>query len=56
MTDIRAAADIIASARRSRAPLKPLPAGIAPKSESEGYLVQDALHRLLASHFGSRIG
>jgi 2-keto-4-pentenoate hydratase len=56
MTDIRAAADIIASARRSRAPLKPLPAGIAPQSESEGYLVQDALHGLLAPHFGSRVG
>ena len=49
MTDIRAAAEIIASARHSRTALKPLAAGMAPTTESEGYLVQDALHGLLAS-------
>lgn len=56
MTDIRAAADIIASARRDRSPLKPLDAGIAPKSESDGYLVQDALHGLLTPDCGVRVG
>jgi len=56
MTDIRAAAEIIASARHSRTALKPLAAGMAPTTESEGYLVQDALHGLLASEFGARIG
>ena len=56
MTDIRAAADLIASARRSRAPLKPLAAGMAPNSESEGYLVQDALHGCLMPDCGVRVG
>jgi 2-keto-4-pentenoate hydratase len=56
VTDIHAAADIIASARRDRAPLKPLDAGIAPKSESDGYLVQDALHGLLTPDCGVRVG
>jgi 2-keto-4-pentenoate hydratase len=56
MTDIRAAADIIACGRRSRAPLEPLAADIAPKTESEGYLIQDALHGLLAPDFGARVG
>ena len=56
MTDIRAAADIIASGRRSRAPLEQLAADIAPKTESDGYLIQDALHGLLAPDFGVRVG
>src|SRR3954462_8503254 len=56
MTDIRAAAHIIASARRSRAPLKPLDAAIAPKSESDGYLVQEALRGLLTPDCGVRVG
>jgi 2-keto-4-pentenoate hydratase len=56
MTDIRAAADFIASASRHRSPLKPLAAELAPKSESEGYLVQDALHGLLTTDFGFRVG
>jgi 2-keto-4-pentenoate hydratase len=56
MTDIRAAAEIIASARRSRAPLKPLAAEIAPNTEDEGYLVQDELHELLAPDFGTQVG
>ena len=56
MTDIRAAAEAIAAARRSRAPLKPLAADIAPNSEAEGYLIQDAVHDLLASDFGARVG
>jgi 2-keto-4-pentenoate hydratase len=56
MTDIRAAAEIIASARRSRAPLKPVAAEIAPRTEAEGYLVQDALHELLVRDLGVRAG
>jgi 2-oxo-3-hexenedioate decarboxylase/2-keto-4-pentenoate hydratase len=56
MTDIRAAAEIIASARRSRAPLKPVAAEIAPRTEAEGFLVQDALHGLLVRDLGVRAG
>ena len=56
MTDIRAAADIIASARRSRTPLGPLPGDAAPHSEAEGYLIQDALHGLLMPDLGPRVG
>ncbi len=56
MTDIRAAAETIAAARRSRTPLEPLPAGAAPRTEAEGYLIQDAVHDLLASDFGARVG
>jgi 2-keto-4-pentenoate hydratase len=51
-----AAAEIIASARRSRAPLQPLAADIAPRDEAEGYRIQDAVHGLLAADFGARAG
>ena len=56
MTDIRAAAETIAAARRSRTPLEPLAAGIAPDTEADGYLVQDAVHELLATDVGARVG
>ena len=56
MTDIHAAAEIIAAARRSRTPLAPLASDIVPRSEAEGYLIQDALHGLLAADFGDRVG
>ena len=56
MTDIRAAAETIAAARRSRTPLERLAAGIAPDTEADGYLIQDAVHDLLASDVGARIG
>jgi 2-keto-4-pentenoate hydratase len=56
MTDIRAAAETIAAARRSRTPLEPLAADVAPKTEAEGYRIQDALHDLLAADFGARVG
>lgn len=56
MTDIRAAAEAIAAARRSRTPLAPLPGDAAPLTEAEGYLVQEALHGLLAADFGARVG
>ena len=53
MNAILEAAQIIAAARRSRTPLGPLPADAAPRSEAEGYLIQDALHGLLASDSAS---
>ena len=56
MTDIRAAAKIIAAARRSRTPLERLAADIAPDTEADGYLIQDAVHELLASDVGARVG
>src|ERR1700688_4119962 len=56
MTDIRAAAEIIAAARRNRTPLEPLVAGVAPATEADGYLIQDAVHELLAADVGARVG
>jgi 2-keto-4-pentenoate hydratase len=56
MTDILAAANIIASARRDRMPLRPLAPNVAPQDEAEGYRIQDALHELLAADFGALVG
>jgi 2-keto-4-pentenoate hydratase len=56
MTDIRAAAETIAAARRGRAPLEPLAGDAAPQTEAEGYLVQDVLHGLLSADLGARVG
>jgi 2-keto-4-pentenoate hydratase len=56
MTDIRAAAETIAAARRNRTPLKPLATEAAPKTEAEGYRIQQALHGLLAPDFGAQVG
>jgi 2-keto-4-pentenoate hydratase len=56
MTDILAAANIIASARRNRTPLAPLAGDAAPRTEAEGYLVQEALRDLLAADFGAPVG
>jgi 2-oxo-3-hexenedioate decarboxylase/2-keto-4-pentenoate hydratase len=56
MTDIRAAAEAIAAARRGRTPLAPLAADATPKTEAEGYRIQDAVHDLLAADVGARIG
>ncbi len=56
MTDIRSAAEAIAAARRGRTPLAPLPAKAAPTTEAEGYRIQDAVHDLLASDIGARVG
>ena len=50
------AAEIIAAARRNRTPLQPIPGAAAPRTEAEGYLIQDALHGLLAADFGTRVG
>jgi 2-keto-4-pentenoate hydratase len=56
MTDILAAANAIASARRNRTPLAPLAGDAAPRTEAEGYLVQEALRDLLAADFGAPVG
>jgi 2-keto-4-pentenoate hydratase len=50
------AAQAIATARRSRAPLKPLPAGAAPRDEAEAYRVQRAVHDLLLPATGALVG
>ncbi len=56
MTDIRAAAETIAAARRNRTPLPPLAGDAAPRSEAEGYRIQDAVHDLLAADLGALVG
>jgi 2-keto-4-pentenoate hydratase len=56
MMNTLAAAEIIASARRSRTPLRPLSGAAAPRTEAEGYRIQDALHGLLTADFGARVG
>jgi len=56
MTDPLAAANIIAAARRHRTPLQPLAAEIAPRTEAEGYRIQEALAGLLVADFGARVG
>ena len=56
MTDIRAAAETIAAARRGRAPLEPLAGDAAPQTEDDGYRIQDVLHGLLSADLGARVG
>jgi 2-keto-4-pentenoate hydratase len=56
MTDTLAAAETIAANRRDRTPLQPLAGDAAPQTEAEGYLIQDALHGLLAADLGARVG
>jgi 2-keto-4-pentenoate hydratase len=56
MTNILAAAKTIAAARRDRAPLRPLAGDAAPRTEAEGYRIQDAVHELLAADFGALAG
>src|ERR1700682_981998 len=56
MSDILAAAETIAAARRGRTPLQPLAADVAPQTEADGYRIQDALHDLLAADFGGMVG
>jgi 2-keto-4-pentenoate hydratase len=56
MTDIRAAAHMIAAARRNRAPLQPLAADCAPASQAEAYQIQAVVHDLLADHCGALAG
>ena len=51
-----AAAKTIAAARRDRTPLPPLAGDAAPKTEADGYRIQDALHGLLSVDFGAMVG
>jgi len=56
MNQTLAAAQAIAAARRSRTPLKPLASDIAPRTEADGYRIQEALRDLLAADFGAPVG
>jgi 2-keto-4-pentenoate hydratase len=56
MDRILEAAGIIATARRSKAPLRALPAKVAPRNEAEGYQVQRAVHDLLLPQTGALVG
>jgi 2-keto-4-pentenoate hydratase len=56
MDRILAAAEIIATARRSRAALKALPGQMQPAEEAEGYLIQRAVHDLLLPSTGALVG
>jgi 2-keto-4-pentenoate hydratase len=51
-----AAANTIAAARRTRTPLQPLASDAAPKTEAEGYRIQQALRDLLTADFGTLVG
>jgi 2-keto-4-pentenoate hydratase len=51
-----AAAKTIAAARRDRTPLPPFAGDAAPKTEADGYRIQDALHGLLSVDFGAMVG
>jgi 2-oxo-3-hexenedioate decarboxylase/2-keto-4-pentenoate hydratase len=56
MNKIFAAAEAIAAARRTRTPLEPLATEFAPRTEAEGYRIQEALRDLLAADFGIPVG
>jgi 2-oxo-3-hexenedioate decarboxylase/2-keto-4-pentenoate hydratase len=56
MNNTLAAAATIAAARRVRAPLTALAVDAAPQTEAQGYLIQDAVHELLATDFGRLVG
>jgi 2-keto-4-pentenoate hydratase len=56
MNEIRAAADLIAAARRDRTPLAALPAALVPQHEEDGYRIQVAVHDVLASKQGALAG
>src|ERR1700716_3110284 len=56
MTDALAAAKTIVTARRNRAPLRPLAGDAAPRDEAEGYRIQRAVHDLLLPYFGALVG
>jgi 2-keto-4-pentenoate hydratase len=56
MDKILAAAQIIATSRRNRARLGPLPADIAPQTEADGYRIQRAVHDLMLPTAGAIVG
>jgi 2-keto-4-pentenoate hydratase len=51
-----ATAEIIASVRLNRTPLRSLDSQIAPRDEAEGYRIQDEVHNLLAADMGAIVG
>jgi 2-oxo-3-hexenedioate decarboxylase/2-keto-4-pentenoate hydratase len=50
------AAKAVASARRGRKPLQPLDPDVAPRDETEGYRIQDAVHAIMAADVGPLVG
>jgi 2-keto-4-pentenoate hydratase len=56
MDKILEAAKAVASARRDLVPLRPLDPDIAPRDETEGYRIQDAVHAVLAADVGPLVG
>ena len=50
------AAQAIAAARHAHRPLEALPAELQPQDEATGYLIQRAVHELLASQLGHLVG
>jgi 2-keto-4-pentenoate hydratase len=56
MNQILAAAELIAAARRDRAPLVALPPALAPRHEADGYRIQTAVHDILGREQGARAG
>ena len=56
VNEILAAAELIATARRDRTPLAPLPAALAPQHEAGGYRIQAAVHERLAREQGPLAG
>jgi 2-keto-4-pentenoate hydratase len=56
MDRIALAAQTIATARRTRQPLKPLPPEARPTDEAEGYRMQRAVHDLLLPQVGALVG
>ena len=56
MDRIALAAQTIATARRTRQPLKPLVPETRPADEAEGYRIQRAVHDLLLPQVGSLVG
>jgi 2-keto-4-pentenoate hydratase len=56
MDKILAAAKTVATARRTRQALKPLPPEATPTDEAEGYRIQRAVHDLLLPQVGPLVG
>jgi 2-keto-4-pentenoate hydratase len=56
MNDIHAAAGLVATARRNRAPLASLPEALVPQHEADGYRIQAVVHEHLAREQGALAG
>lgn len=48
MTAVRRAAELLATHRLARTPFPGFPADLRPRTDEEGYAIQDALHDILA--------